>query len=709
MKLERQQRTDERIGLHDEGQFTIKTSPELFALLSDGLYTDKVLAVVRELSCNAWDAHREVGAQDKPFLIHLPNDLEPYFTIRDYGTGLAHKDVLELYTTYGESTKSNSNDFIGALGVGSKSPFAYGDSFTVTSYFDGERRSYTAFLSGEGIPSIAMMGEAVDTDQPNGFEISLPVSTRDFSEFATKATQVLRRFDPIPEVHGGQNRFTLDPVGFSIEGDGWRLRKHDPYMGYNAHNRAFAIQGNIAYPIVSNSVQDASNVQDKIFDLAIDIDFDIGELDIAASREGLGYKPRTVQNLKDKADKIFAEIEKKLNDEIKDCKTMWDAQIHRNNTESTLSRLAISPKWKGQEVKSRIHWTMSEYPGLRFHTPAIDYQSNLRKNPANSSLYLTPSPNTEFWVEDVGTAFWPRFKAYMTDHTDKDVVMIQLSADSTNAENSLKEFKKLTKGSTWKKLSSLPKPAPKKTAKNQTDFFTRAYSIIHPARDRDHWDASAVDIEDGGIWVEIKNFRTIDRDGEVFKREENSRGRATASTEGRDLNTFIRSLINLGALKDGVEIYGVKSCVSKKLKASDGWVNLFDLAKKKVPEIVKKEKLNELISARTEIADQIEVPDWFLNTGSSNFPDVKMPEFKAFVKRFEEVQLQSKKKKIDTNEVQTLLSVLGIDLKNQTGSLDSLWKKIEEKAPLLPHLNFGYRPNLTTTRLKALTDYLNSI
>mgnify|MGYP001258182542 FL=1 len=103
-------------------EFTIKTTAKAFRILSSGLYSDRIKAIIRELSCNAVDAH-VMAKNSEPFLVHLPSNLEPWFSVRDYGIGLSENDVMNLYSTYFESTKTESNDQIGALGLGSKSPF----------------------------------------------------------------------------------------------------------------------------------------------------------------------------------------------------------------------------------------------------------------------------------------------------------------------------------------------------------------------------------------------------------------------------------------------------------------------------------------------------------------------------------------------------------------------------------------------------------
>ena len=198
------------------GEFRIRNSAKAFNILSSGLYANKVKAIIRELSCNAVDSHVAAGKQNTPFDVHLPNQLEPHFSIRDYGTGWNYEQVTSIYTTYFESTKTNSNDFIGALGLGSKSPFSYTDNFTVTAIKDGRKGIYTAFINEQGVPSIALMMEEQTTD-PSGVEVKFSVNDRyDFSKFRDEARAVYKWFKLQPVVSGA-NDFTVQPVEYETE------------------------------------------------------------------------------------------------------------------------------------------------------------------------------------------------------------------------------------------------------------------------------------------------------------------------------------------------------------------------------------------------------------------------------------------------------------------------------------------------------------
>src|SRR6188474_648086 len=133
--------------------FGIANNAKAFDILSSKIYTDVPLAIVRELSTNAYDSHVMANRKDVPFQVHLPNYEDSYFSIRDFGTGLSHEDMMGLYTSYFTSNRSDSNDTIGCLGLGSKSPFAYTSQFSVISFFNGTKSVYAVFKNEDGIPS----------------------------------------------------------------------------------------------------------------------------------------------------------------------------------------------------------------------------------------------------------------------------------------------------------------------------------------------------------------------------------------------------------------------------------------------------------------------------------------------------------------------------------------------------------------------------
>jgi hypothetical protein len=301
------------------GEFRIRNSAKAFNILSSGLYANKIRAIVRELSCNAVDSHTAAGKQDTPFDVHLPNSLEPWFSIRDYGTGLSHDQVTNIYTTYFESTKTASNEFIGALGLGSKSPFSYTDNFTVTAIKDGVKGIYTAFINEQGVPSIAKMMDEQTTD-PCGVDVRFAVEERyDFDKFRQEAKSVYEYFKLRPVISGNQEFWFKDPD--------YKEKDIIPgvhYSGEGNSRHSYAIMGNIKYPIDVPNADKALGGLQGLLSCGLVMEFNIGELDFQASREGLSYIPQTIDAIKNKLVALNGQLAIHIAQEADKITNLWE-------------------------------------------------------------------------------------------------------------------------------------------------------------------------------------------------------------------------------------------------------------------------------------------------------------------------------------------------------------------------------------------------
>ena len=171
-----------------KGSFSMDESPEAFEILSDGLYPNKIKAVVRELSTNAVESHitkhkQLTGEEITPEVIEgLPK------FIRDFGKGLSHDDLMNMYTTYFRSTKRDTNDVGGCLGLGSKSPFAYSDNFSVVSIYKGQKTCYNLTIDN-GYPTPSFFANedgspvSEETSEPDGLLITIPCKSSDEYEW----------------------------------------------------------------------------------------------------------------------------------------------------------------------------------------------------------------------------------------------------------------------------------------------------------------------------------------------------------------------------------------------------------------------------------------------------------------------------------------------------------------------------------------------
>lgn len=325
----------------DIGEFAIKNSSKAFKILSDGLYANKIRAVVRELGCNALDSHVAAGKPTLPFDVHLPSSFEPYFSIRDYGVGLTHQEVVNIYTTYFESTKTHSNDFIGALGLGSKSPFSYTENFTVTAVKNGVKGIYTAFINDRGVPSIALMTSDTTTD-PNGVEVKFAVeNSYDFAKFEQEALSVFRYFSTKPVITGRQ--VEIDDVEYAEKDiiPGVHITNSSGYRrGYYGHRGSYAVMGNIQYPIdVPNADKNLGGLA-NLLSMDLEIHFPNGSLEFQASREGLSYNAQTIHAIKERLQRLQDSLDVKFAQDIEKYDNIWE------RTEYTLKKLGASAIWR---------------------------------------------------------------------------------------------------------------------------------------------------------------------------------------------------------------------------------------------------------------------------------------------------------------------------------------------------------------------------
>ena len=306
--------------------FTIDATAKSFQILSSSLYSNKIRAIIRELSCNAVDSHVAAGKEGTPFDVHLPNSLEPWFSIRDYGIGLSHSDIVNIFSGFFKSTKTDSNAFIGALGLGSKTPFSYTDNFTVATVKDGRRGIYSAFINETGVPSIALMMEEPSTD-PAGVEVKFSVNDRyDFNKFIEEARQVYTYFKLRPVISGGSHGFTFIDTAYADKDiiPGVHVVKRQYRNGHS-----MAVMGNIAYPInIPDSDKSLGDGLINMLQCELEIHFGIGELDFQPSREGLSYIPMTIAAIKRKLEAVSAALAVRLTDEANKIDNLWERAVY---------------------------------------------------------------------------------------------------------------------------------------------------------------------------------------------------------------------------------------------------------------------------------------------------------------------------------------------------------------------------------------------
>jgi len=520
-------------GDFEGSEFKLKADPKAFNILSDKIYTHKVRAVIRETSTNAWDSHVEAG-NPEPFDVHLPTAIESWFSVRDYGTGISHEDCMSIYTTYFHSTKTGSNDVTGCLGLGSKVNFCISDSFTVVSFYNGMKRTYSAYKDENDCPQFALLTEA-DTDEPNGVEVSVNVPDHLRREFEVEAELVYAYFKDIPNIN-------IKSVAESAQAKlgSYKLRT-DEFATNGDYGSIKCVMGNVCYSLDSDVDHELDNTDITVF-------FDMGELSFTPGRESLSLDEKTRANVRKKLDSVRNALVEELQQKVLECDSYYDAR-----------RLYTSFNTRRFKVSEPVNWTDGRCVK---NPPELDdcitvyhkerYSKSVTKLETKRSFY---DDNTQYFWKERG--YVARIREYLSSQDryshhrialveQKDIDGIGIPADKVR---SLEELPKAT--ATGTKIGG-------STCKIFT--MTGSSSWSH----KQHWTEAEVDLNDGVQRVYV----TIDRwkvSGSSYWLE-----------DARDIKN------TLEILGLDVVVYGVKKAMvhSKKFQQAN-FVKLYDFIKEK--------------------------------------------------------------------------------------------------------------------------------
>ena len=300
-------------------------------------YKNPIGAIVREYVSNSFDAHAEAefiknndmtsirneysiySDMADADILELKKNLEVfdneavhvkiakdqsgwYWSTEDFGVGLSPDRVKDVFCNYLKSTKEDSNNVIGAFGIGSKSGLSYADIVYIRTRYNGTEYQY--FLrKGEKMPRLDKVSECSTTER-NGTQIKIYIKeSRDRydcmrledNRFKEECEKQLAYFDNV--YFDGCN---LDNDYRILRGENWlRNTENNPFSGLHM------CLGKVAYPID----WDTLGIDQIYFEAALR--FEIGELDIIQTREDVKYTPRTKKAILDKIDILKEEWSKR--------------------------------------------------------------------------------------------------------------------------------------------------------------------------------------------------------------------------------------------------------------------------------------------------------------------------------------------------------------------------------------------------------------
>ena len=568
-------------------QYSIKASAKAFKILSDGLYSDKIAAPIRELSTNAYDAHVAKGNTNTPFDVHLPSVAEPWFSIRDYGIGMSKQELQTTYTTYFDSNKTHSNDFVGCMGLGSKTPFTLSDAFTVTSVKNGKKTTVINYLD-EDVPNFSIISEE-DTKEASGTEIKFtPTEANTYDKLRESAQRILGYFDVTPNLTIGSTKEEVKVPTKRLEGKDWYYV--DSQLAYSD---SIILMGNVAYPFNfcdvsddfekkygwSNTYEYRRLVSNLVFRVPI------GNLDITASREEIGWTSEGREYMVNFVERVNNEIKDIMNEQLNDCENFWDARILFNsmvgyneeyysdidrNGSGSIGHFKWSEKlsWNGVDISER-YGDASKNPNLEKMNYRLFWLGSPKRNRYHGADKVNRrsdvngiipfDAHVEFFQNDLPTGSVSRVNHYVRENKNKVVLMFN---EFTNKER--KYLKLIGYPNKIRVTSELEKPPSNRNTSTTTKDNVIAYEKTddyawNPAGNWSNEEEIALNTKDTIYYVPIRNWKVYFHDSEY--------------SNTCKLNTLLGKVIE----QDDVKIYGIKYAQTKKLAKYKNFKNVFDV------------------------------------------------------------------------------------------------------------------------------------
>jgi hypothetical protein len=345
-----------------------------YALMS-GIAKDKISYPIREVSTNAYDAN-----PSHPFDVQLPTRMDPTFKVRDYGPGLSHQQILDVYTTFGGSLKRDDDSQVGGLGYGSKSPFAYlisrtdgGASFQVTSIHRPHpdpastpiKTIYLMALDETGMPTVTTLTTAPTTEH-TGIEVSFTVDKADISEFHNSAAQIYKFFPTTPTITPNNiiDPALPDPIESNPQNN-WSLYDSPTTTFYGPHVR----MGCVAYPIDLGRLSSPYDTHNWPFRYSpILFEAPIGSLSFTTSREELGYNARTIKTITSLLSKFVDDYTLKIQAKIDPATTYLEACGIYTELTSTYPVKHLNLRYKSHQLVDE-HTFLLAHAKLQLVTP----------------------------------------------------------------------------------------------------------------------------------------------------------------------------------------------------------------------------------------------------------------------------------------------------------------------------------------------------
>lgn len=320
------------------------------------LYSDQLGAMAREYITNAWDGHLMAG-HTQPIHVTTPGPLSPYFTVKDSGIGLDLEGLRDIYSKYGKSTKRESNAFNGMLGLGCKSALTYTSQFSITSVKDGVKYIVSVSKDEHGVGELTVV-ESIKTQEPNGVEVSIPISRNDHASLRQRVRDLSRWWEDGTLIIDGEPNQRIH---------GERVNDRIDVFPIDTVSTDSVVMGGVLYPFpyTDERIFPAQNSW-RGPDHSVVYYADMGEVTFAPSRESLITNSNTRQTFEKVRDEFNKHFAATLLESVEKCEAHFDAFLLRSQLQQKYPGFVTDGTvvpYKGEDVPYSIKCPQHTVPG----------------------------------------------------------------------------------------------------------------------------------------------------------------------------------------------------------------------------------------------------------------------------------------------------------------------------------------------------------
>lgn len=464
-------------------------------------YTDPMLATIREIYANAVDANLVTNEPVSKIEVTVPTAFESSFIVRDFGPGLSHEQMVNLYTKYGKSTKRTDQNSIGGFGIGRLAPLSYNkDGFMITSYHNGTQSIYKLYIDEFNDTKLDFLHGQTDGNQPNGLKITVDIPSADRSTFLAKLQSFFATFDTLPNFvnYDVNNIVKFEPVA---SGPGWRIVMKNYNYTLHPSRGNIVIMGGIAYPLDLTQLDPdidvtlKSGTVSRVGDIRrlenLHLTAPIGTVKLHHSREGLEYNSQTKSYIVQRLVDVVSELQERWVNEIcqQECyvKCCIDFQTQLENVPTvTISILQNLNVFVHLPSKIALRGSYERDTNIRVTKYFYDGHGILKNRRLGrwDSVPIAATKGVVLHDEAKPKQVGGRIGKLLTDNKYDAVYVYTSLVDTASGQPSYLDTYSARMGMTHAKshvhrLSQLPMPPVEKTA-NKVDRLPPTYFRVYP-------------------------------------------------------------------------------------------------------------------------------------------------------------------------------------------------------------------------------------